>query len=97
MQQEVYPAEAGTVQLENTRRYMRQVHSEDLCAGRPCTIHNRTDHPMRSFPQAWRYDKLYMERVCPHHIGHPDPDEYKLLINPDLKKHVCDGCCEGEN
>lgn len=29
-----------------------------------------------------------MERICPHGVGHPDPDD----TNPDTV-HGCDGCC----
>lgn len=29
-----------------------------------------------------------MERMCPHGIGHPDPDEITLDV-----VHGCDGCC----
>jgi hypothetical protein len=50
---------------------------------------------MRAFPQKWRGDKNMMERICPHGIGHPDPDEINLHL-PSRKVHGCDGCCEGE-
>lgn len=75
------------VTLEGGQR-ISGVHSASLCAGRPCTVHNRTDHHMRSFPQNFREDRGIMERICPHGIGHPDVDE----INPD-GVHGCDGCC----
>ena len=38
-----------------------------------------------------------MERVCPHGIGHPDPDSLEWLGRigvPDDGVHVCDGCCQ---
>jgi hypothetical protein len=37
-----------------------------------------------------------MERVCPHGIGHPDPDSLEWLHRidtPDDGAHSCDGCC----
>lgn len=40
------------------------------------------------WPQHWRGDRHLMERICPHGVGHPDPDD----INPD-GVHGCDGCC----
>ena len=83
----------GTFLLENTNRYLGHVHDEKLCEGRPCTIHNRSHHHMRSFKQYWRSDRSIMERICPHGVGHPDPDEYKLLINEYEGIHGCDGCC----
>lgn len=77
-------------QLEHTDVHI-MAHPVGQCVGKYCTIHNRSDHSMRSFPQSWRGDQGFMERVCPHGVGHPDPDEitYEWLI------HGCDGCCAG--
>jgi hypothetical protein len=82
------------VTLENSDTVI-YVHPEYSCKGEFCTIHNRSDHRMRSFPQHWRGDRGIMERVCPHGIGHPDPDEYKLLGENGWAEavHGCDGCC----
>lgn len=77
-----------TTPLENTEQRMWSVHAPDLCAGEHCTIHNRSDHHMRGWPQNWRSDRGLMERICPHGVGHPDPDE----ISTDIS-HGCDGCC----
>ena len=68
------------------------VHSREKCAGEFCCIHNPSDHHMREWPQNWRGDRGLMERICPHGIGHPDPDD------PATKTqyggiHGCDGCC----
>jgi len=76
-------------QLEHSEVYLVGVHSHELCRGEPCTLHNRTDHHMRSFPQHWRSDRKIMERICPHGVGHPDPDERKDIDTI----HGCDGCC----
>jgi hypothetical protein len=41
-----------------------------------------------------------MERVCPHGIGHPDPDSMEWLHRigvPDDGVHACDGCCQQES
>lgn len=73
--------------LEHTDVTLRNVHAAGTCHGEHCTIHNRSDHPLRAYPQSWREDRGIMERTCPHGIGHPDPDEVKLVI------HGCDGCC----
>ena len=78
--------------LEHTERVVF-THSEDECRGAYCTIHFRSAHLMRSFPQHWRSDILLMERTCPHGIGHPDPDEQN--INVFIESHGCDGCCQG--
>lgn len=80
---------ANRITLEHNEKYaIVRVHPETACAGEHCTIHNRSEHSMRSFPQHWREDRGIMERVCPHGVGHPDPDD----INVD-GVHGCDGCC----
>ena len=67
---------------------IRNVHYASKCIGRPCCIHNPSDHHMRSWPQNFRQDRGMMERICPHGIGHPDPDD------PTTDTvHGCDGCC----
>lgn len=67
---------------------LHNVHDYALCEGRPCTIHNQSDHHMKTWRQHWRDDRGIMERICPHGIGHPDPDD----ITEDTV-HGCDGCC----
>jgi hypothetical protein len=76
---------------------LMNVHSPKLCAGRACVLHNPSDHSMRSFPLTWRDDGRFMERTCPHGIGHPDPDDaaYRRSINQSIGVHGCDGCCRG--
>lgn len=81
--------------LEHTERKLKYVHDPSLCEGRPCTVHNLTDHKMRSFYQSWRSDRKIMERICPHGVGHPDPDDYKIFTGADDNTHGCDGCCAG--
>jgi hypothetical protein len=71
-------------------------HSKELCDGRPCPIHNLSDHSMRGFPQHFRMDNGLMERVCPHGIGHPDPDALPFYNERGIQGmgiHGCDGCC----
>lgn len=72
------------------------VHEADACMNKSaCTIHYPSNHIMREFPQKWRTDRGFMERICVHGIGHPDPDE---TLNDDrlLAVHGCDGCCINE-
>ena len=78
--------------LENSEVILSNVHDRSRCAGENCTIHNMSDHHMRSWPQHWRSDRGIMERICPHGVGHPDPD------SPWPGGHInwihgCDGCC----
>jgi hypothetical protein len=89
----VYFAEIGGTHVHN-------VHPPDRCAGRPCVIHNPSDHHMRDWPKVWRNDLRMVERTCEHGIGHPDPDDLAhRLTQPgqvgerDSGVHGCDGCC----
>lgn len=67
---------------------LKSVHKKSACKGRACPIHHPSDHPMRGFKQYWRNDRRFMERICEHNVGHPDPDD------PFADKvHGCDGCC----
>lgn len=67
------------------------VHPKTKCKGQHCCIHNPSDHHMKEWPQNWREDRGIMERICPHGIGHPDPDD------PTTDRiHGCDGCCVKE-
>ena len=73
--------------LENTNETLI-THNTDKCLGRFCTIHHRSNHGMRSFPQHYRWDRSLMERICTHGVGHPDPDDPS-----NDRAHGCDGCC----
>lgn len=79
-------------QLENSSISLN-THEENKCDGEVCTIHKRTNHHMRSFRQFYRFDRGIMERICPHGIGHPDPDDISVINGTDDGVHGCDGCC----
>ena len=72
------------------------IHGPEECRGEVCAIHNMTDHHMRHFPQHYRADRGIVERICPHGVGHPDPDDYRILSGADRGTHGCDGCCAAE-
>ena len=67
-------AELKKVVLENSDEMLR-AHNPDICVGEKCCIHNLTDHCMRTDRQHWRDDRGFMERICQHGCGHPDPDD----------------------
>ncbi len=72
------------------------VHDKANCKGPYCCIHNPSSHHMRGWPTLWRDDRYLMERVCPHGIGHPDPDHLAYLptnVAYTEGVHGCDGCC----
>ena len=64
------------------------VHELAQCHEGPCPIHRPSNHGMRQFQTCWRYDRGIMERICPHGVGHPDPDD-----RSGATVHGCDGCC----
>ncbi|HEV2353927.1 MAG TPA: hypothetical protein VGR89_06780 [Puia sp.] len=78
-----------------------KVHKRSECKDRPipCAIHDPSDHHMKDWDYLWRGDRHLMERLCPHGIGHPDPDHLAWVHSnsPALAKtqgiHGCDGCC----
>lgn len=80
------------VLLENTGTWLTCHHSSK-CAGQVCSLHNRSNHHLRDWPQRWRAGDYRMERVCEHGIGHPDPDDFMLRTGVDDGSHGCDGCC----
>ena len=89
-------ATKNTIPMEHTNVIIGLTHAPDECKGQYCTLHNRSDHSMRSFPQHFRWDRMLMERICPHGVGHPDFDEIDLDLNA-RGVHGCDGCCTPGN
>lgn len=75
-------------------RYL--VHAENVCMGeRACVVHRPSDHGMRALPMLIRETTL-TERMCPHGVGHPDPDSveyFESVDRPGFGIHGCDGCC----
>jgi hypothetical protein len=80
------PEESRSHTLENSDIQVGGVHHSARCKGRPCPIHNRSDHALRSWPQVWHKGRVM--RICEHGAWHKDPDE------PGKKRCIfCDGCC----
>lgn len=71
-----------------TGQVVGRVHDSAACAGRNCVVHNPSDHHMRDWPTHFRNDRGITERICPHGVGHPDPDD-----PTEDTIHGCDGCC----
>lgn len=59
-------------------------HGPELCAGQVCCIHNPSNHWMRGWRQVWRPDRAIVERICPHGVGFPDPDDLKVKAGDDV-------------
>ena len=89
----------ATVNKDGTVSFsMLQTHDAVVCRNRdvPCVIHHPSDHHMRGWRLHWRDDIQLMERVCPHGIGHPDPDQlaWEQSIGYSTGRvHGCDTCC----
>jgi hypothetical protein len=82
------PYETGTGQVV-------LVHTIDQCRGRPCAIHNPSRHHMRDWPTHWRDDRMMMERMCKHGVGHPDPDDLAFKMETGNNDSAgIHGCCE---
>ena len=82
-----------------TGQYLH-VHAKEDCKGEHCAIHNPSKHVMNDFPTHWRGDRGLMERICPHGVGHPDPDDiaFKRALKGEVFAHYeavhgCCGCC----
>lgn len=97
MEEIVIQVAEPTIGAQIGERTLR-VHNRKHCEGQYCSIHNPSNHHMVSWTLNWRGDRGIMERLCPHGIGHIDPDdaEYRKRrdgVNYDTGIHGCDGCC----
>ena len=76
-----------------------RVHPRANCTSDNCVIHHPSKHHMRQWPIVLRLDRGDLaERICPHGIGHPDPDSGTWMAVHDPVHwadgvHGCDGCC----
>lgn len=66
------------------------------CFGPACPIHAPSEHPLVNAKRHWRDDRMIMERICDHGIGHPDPDDFRIFLGLEDGVHGCDGCCRKE-
>lgn len=76
-----------------------KIHEADDCQA-PCPFHAPSDHPLNKAPIHIRLDKSFLvERICPHGVGHDDPDSVAYMHSHGhmwAGTHGCDGCCKGE-
>lgn len=89
------------MEKDGTGQLLEGVHRKSTdCTKYGCSIHAPSDHKLKTFPTRWRDDIKAMERLCPHKIGHPDPDHLAWVKRnrsdtayQSALLHVCDGCC----
>jgi len=83
--------------LENSGGVSMSVHAASTCKGDRCTIHKRTDHPLRKFEQVYSFKFKLMLRYCDHKLFHPDPDDIRWINGESNYLHNCQcGCCVGK-
>lgn len=76
----------------------KRLHDEARClSDRYCAIHRPSNHHMNGWDINIR-ETVLAERLCPHGIGHPDPDSVNWLTKVTGRTfwgtHGCDGCCQ---
>ena len=87
--------------VTGTGQKLVNVHDASAdCIVNGCPVHAPSDHSMKLFPTHWRQDRGLMERICPHGVGHPDPDHLAFTLRTAGFEaasvegiHGCDGCC----
>lgn len=88
--------------IDGAGQQLFNVHTPDMCEGRACVLHNRSEHSTRHMklvariPGLGSIKPLHMERICKHGVGHPDPDDmeyWKSVGEESMGVHGCDGCC----
>jgi Holliday junction resolvase RusA-like endonuclease len=71
-------------------------HSLANCRRNPwCVIHVPRPGPWESWPRLWRDDRMMIERVCPHGVGHPAVEQIEWFQeHPERHSldHGCDLC-----
>ncbi len=69
-------------------------HGLRTCRGTPwCAIHVPQPGPWESWPRLWRDDRMMMERICPHGVGHPAAEQTEWSQQQGISlDHGCDMC-----
>lgn len=85
---------ASSIDLETGFRIHRAVDCHP-----PCPFHAPSPHHMTGWRKVIRESNL-VERMCPHGVGHPDPDSIAYMDDHGGEDnrgswgvHGCDGCC----
>lgn len=85
--------------ITGTGQILGRLHPRSACEGRPCVVHDPSEHHLRHLPTHFRDDKGQMERICEHGVGHPDPDDLAWHASEGREHmgvHGCDLCCLSE-
>jgi hypothetical protein len=97
------------VTYKRCRFYGRiRIHDRSACSALKdntefCPFDKPSKHKMLDWPMNIRLDSFsagLVERICPHGVGHPDPDSTPYMAKMTLQTkrtwgtHGCDGCCD---
>ena len=94
--------DAGPVagEVAGAAAVLRGVHARAVCAPYRCWLHAPSPHRLSRAPVVIRTDWWFLvERICPHGLGHPDPDDiayHHRSGRVGIESHSCDGCCSSE-
>lgn len=96
----VFSSDAGTY-TDSYETVLGGLHPQTMgCSLYGCVIHSPSHHNMVEWPTLWRADRRIFERICPHGVGHPDPDDMEFIRRSCGRGrayaesiHGCDGCC----
>lgn len=80
-----------TWQLQNGD-ILYNVHSEEICRGRNCSIHNPSLHPLRNATLFWENGMAW--RICSEGVAHPDPDEIRWRLRTFQPVQLSHRCCD---
>lgn len=87
----------GTVSFDGEGFHLVKLHDEaPQCHDHGCVIHSPTpdcEANRAGWPYNWRTDRGIMERICPHGVGHPDPDAAAYLARRGIDFENVHGCC----
>ncbi len=67
--------------LFNSGQQLTNIHTEDLCSGRACPIHNPSDHPLRG--EDIYFNGRHMVRQV-HGELFLDPDDYYATLDDEI-------------
>lgn len=93
--EERYPAADSVLYLHDGAPL--RVHKRSQCMP-PCAVHAPSGHPLVGAPLDWNDVTGQLLRLCDCKFWHPDPDDFKVRLDPARLRHDCCElrCCSGQ-